>query len=72
MGSSGYAGWKWIYIMEAIPTVLIGVFVLFAMTDKPAKASWLTAEEKDWLTTTLEHERRAVEAGRAGSACGRR
>jgi MFS transporter, ACS family, tartrate transporter len=63
-GALGIAGWKWIYLMEALPTVLIGVFVLFALTDKPAKASWLTAEEKDWLISTLEQERRAVEATR--------
>ncbi len=63
-GFLGYAGWKWIYIVEAIPTVLLGVFVLFAMTDKPAKARWLSAEEKNWLVTTLERERRAVEVGR--------
>ena len=46
MASSAMPGWKWIYIMEAIPTVLIGVFVLFAMTDKPAKAKWLTARRR--------------------------
>ena len=62
-GFLGYAGWKLIYIMEAIPTVLMGCFVLFAMTDKPAKARWLSTEEKNWLVTTLERERRAVEAG---------
>jgi MFS transporter, ACS family, tartrate transporter len=62
-GFLGYAGWKWIYIIEAIPTVLLGAFVLFAMTDKPAKASWLSAEEKNWLVNTLERERRAVESG---------
>jgi ACS family tartrate transporter-like MFS transporter len=51
--------------MEAIPTIIVGVFVLFLMTDKPERASWLNTEEKTWLTTTLEHERRAVErAGR--------
>ena len=61
-GFLGYAGWKWIYIVEALPTVLLGVFVLFAMTDKPAGASWLSAAEKNWLVTTLEHERRAVES----------
>ena len=61
-GFLGVAGWKWIYIMEAIPTVLIGFFVLFLLTDKPAKARWLTAEEKNWLITTLEQERRAVES----------
>ncbi|HET7880029.1 MAG TPA: MFS transporter [Acetobacteraceae bacterium] len=64
-GFLGYAGWQWIYIMEAIPTIIVGVFVLFLMTDKPERASWLNTEEKTWLTTTLEHERRAVErAGR--------
>jgi ACS family tartrate transporter-like MFS transporter len=61
-GFLGYAGWKWIFIIEAIPTVLIGVFVLFALTDNPAKAGWLTAEEKTWLVGTLAQERRAVEA----------
>jgi len=61
-GFLGIAGWKWIYIMEAIPTMLIGFFVLFAMTDRPAKATWLTAEEKSWLVTTLESEKRAVES----------
>jgi ACS family tartrate transporter-like MFS transporter len=63
-GVLGVAGWKWIYIMEAVPTVLLGFFVLFLMTDKPAKALWLSAEEKSWLITTLEHERRAVESAR--------
>ena len=63
-GFLGVAGWKWIYIMEAIPTVIIGIFVLLLMTDKPAKARWLSAEERDWLVTTLEHERRAVESAR--------
>jgi MFS transporter, ACS family, tartrate transporter len=61
-GFLGYAGWKWIFLMEAVPTVLIGIFVLFALTDKPAGASWLSIAEKHWLTTTLESERRAVES----------
>jgi ACS family tartrate transporter-like MFS transporter len=64
-GLLGYAGWKWIFLLEALPTILIGIFVLFALTDRPANARWLNAEQKDWLITTLEHERRAVErAGR--------
>src|ERR1700739_2738932 len=63
-GFLGIAGWKWIYIAEAIPTILIGFFVLFLMTDRPSKAAWLTAEEKTWLINTLEHERRAVESTR--------
>jgi ACS family tartrate transporter-like MFS transporter len=63
-GFLGYAGWKWIYLMEAVPTVIIGFVVLFLLTDKPARATWLNAAEKNWLTTTLEHERRAVESAR--------
>jgi ACS family tartrate transporter-like MFS transporter len=43
--------------------VLIGFFVLMAMNDRPEKAKWLTEPERNWLTTTLAHERRAVEAG---------
>ena len=61
-GILGIAGWKWIYIIEAVPTVLVGILVLFVMTDRPAKAKWLTPEERAWLTGKLESERRAVEA----------
>jgi ACS family tartrate transporter-like MFS transporter len=61
-GWLGYAGWKWIYLMEALPTILIGIAVLFLLTDKPANASWLNAQQKAWLIGTLEHERRAVES----------
>jgi MFS transporter, ACS family, tartrate transporter len=61
-GVFGIAGWKWIYIMEAVPTVIVGGVVLFLLTDRPARAGWLTAEQKHWLTATLEHERRAVES----------
>jgi MFS transporter, ACS family, tartrate transporter len=63
-GWMGYAGWKWIFLLEAMPTVVIGIVVLFALTDRPAKAAWLSAEEKNWLITTLDHERRLVESAR--------
>jgi len=63
-GVLGIAGWKWIYIMEAIPTVLIGLGVLFLLTDKPARARWLEPQERNWLIGRLEAERRAVEAAR--------
>lgn len=64
-GVLGIAGWKWIYIIEAVPTVLLGIGVLFYLTDKPAQATWLTAEEKAWLTGRLAAERRAVESVRS-------
>ena len=62
-GVMGVKGWQWIYILEAIPTVVVGIYVLFAMTDRPATAKWLSEEERAWLTTTLQTERRAIEAG---------
>src|SRR4051812_23177001 len=63
-GFLGVAGWKWIYLMEAVPTVLVGFVVLFVLTDKPARASWLAPEEKNWLIGRLDSERRAIEATR--------
>lgn len=62
-GVLGIKGWQWIYILEALPTIVIGFFILVAMTDKPAKASWLTEPERTWLAGTLDTERRAVESG---------
>jgi MFS transporter, ACS family, tartrate transporter len=62
-GILGVKGWQWIYILEAAPTVLVGIFVLVALTDRPANAKWLTTAERNWLTTQLQAERRAVEAG---------
>jgi MFS transporter, ACS family, tartrate transporter len=44
-GVLGVKGWQWIYILEAVPTVIVGIFVLVAMTDRPATAKWLPAPE---------------------------
>jgi MFS transporter, ACS family, tartrate transporter len=61
-GIWGLAGWKWMYLAEAVPTVLLGVAVLFYVTDRPAEARWLTDEQRDWLVGALTAERRTVEA----------
>jgi MFS transporter, ACS family, tartrate transporter len=63
-GVLGLAGWKWMFICEAIPTILVGVFFFFFVTDRPAQAHWLGSEERTWLITTLEHERALIEAKR--------
>jgi ACS family tartrate transporter-like MFS transporter len=62
-GMLGIKGWQWIYILEAIPTVIVGFFVLVAMNDRPEKAKWLSEPERAWLAGTLASERQAVEAG---------
>jgi ACS family tartrate transporter-like MFS transporter len=63
-GLWGLAGWKWMYIAEAAPTVLVGIFVLLYVTDRPAKARWLREEERAWLISTLDNERRTIERKR--------
>jgi ACS family tartrate transporter-like MFS transporter len=63
-GLFGLRGWQVMYITEAIPTVVIGVITFFVLTDRPEQAKFLTAEERDWLVTTIAAERRATEAVR--------
>ena len=61
-GLFGLKGWQIMYIAEAIPTLLIGIVTLFVLTDRPEQAKFLTAEEKNWLSTKLASERTAKEA----------
>jgi ACS family tartrate transporter-like MFS transporter len=63
-GLFGLRGWQVMYIAEAIPTVVIGVITFFVLTDRPEQARFLTAEERNWLVTTIAAERRATEAVR--------
>jgi len=58
----GLRGWQWLFILEGIPSLLLGFTVLFFLTDKPEKAKWLTREEKDWLNGVLDDERRVRES----------
>ena len=61
-GLFGLRGWQIMYIVEAIPTVLIGIVTLFVLTDRPEQATFLTQDEKTWLANKLLAERRAKEA----------
>jgi ACS family tartrate transporter-like MFS transporter len=60
-GVLGFKGWQWIFIIEAIPAVLLGLFILRVMTDRPARAEWLADDEKAWLQTRLDNESREIE-----------
>lgn len=58
MGDSvaGMAGWRFMFLMEGIPAVLLGIVCWFFLTDRPHQASWLTQEERDWLSAEMERE----------------
>jgi MFS transporter, ACS family, tartrate transporter len=61
-GALGLQGWQWLFIIEGVPTVLLGIVTWFYLTDRPAKADWLTAEQKAWLSSRLESETAAKQA----------
>jgi ACS family tartrate transporter-like MFS transporter len=63
-GVLGLKGWQWIFIIEALPAVLLAAVVLTVMTDKPALAGWLASDEKNWLQARIDEESRQIE--RAG------
>ena len=60
-GTSGLAGWQWLFLVEGLPAVVLGVITLFYLPDHPSQARWLTPPEQAWLEDTLAAERRALE-----------
>lgn len=61
-GIAGLAGWQWLYLIEALPALLLSFAVLFYLTDKPADATWLAADERAWLIARQAQEREQREA----------
>lgn len=61
-GLMGLKGWQWLFILEGIPSVLLGIVTWFYLTDRPEKADWLTAEQKAWLAAKLKAENAAKQA----------
>jgi MFS transporter, ACS family, tartrate transporter len=61
-GAYGLSGWQWLLILEAIPSVVMGVVVWRFLTDRPADAAWLDVEQRTWLSQRLDAERARREA----------
>src|SRR5262249_57609285 len=55
----GMAGWRWLFLFEGIPAVLLGIATFFVLPDRLSQVQWLRANERDWLTSRLSEERRA-------------
>ena len=70
-GLGGLAGWQWLFLLEGMPAVILGVVVFFYLTDRPQEAHWLAPAERDWLAQAIDSEqaraqhRHGVGLGRA-------
>lgn len=58
----GLQDWQWLFVLEALPAVILGIVVMFALTDGPEQARWLRPEQRDWLVGRLAAERAQKEA----------
>src|SRR5262245_47969900 len=59
-GIGGLAGWQWLFLLEGLPAVFLGFVTLAYLPNDPKTATWLTAEEKQWIETKLAVEREHV------------
>jgi ACS family tartrate transporter-like MFS transporter len=55
-GLQGLEGWQWLFLLEGIPAVIMGLVVILVLPDRPQKARWLTSTEKDWIKSRLDEE----------------
>src|SRR6266550_6326123 len=55
----GLSGWRWLFLFEGIPAVLLGIVTLFVLPNRPNEVRWLRPEERNWLTSRLAEERQA-------------
>jgi sugar phosphate permease len=71
-GKAGLAGWQWLFLLEGIPSILVGIWVVFYLDSSIADARWLSSEEKALLAADLEaedrhkHEVRVSDAFKSG------
>jgi MFS transporter, ACS family, tartrate transporter len=61
----GIDGWRWLFVLEGIPAVLLGIATVFYLTDRPSEAQWLNPAERTWISAELEREQHAKHAQRS-------
>ena len=61
-GRLGLHGWQWLFLLEGLPAVVLGVLALWVLTDRPEQATWLPPADRAWLSATMaeEHARRSA------------
>lgn len=81
-GRLGLHGWQWLFLVEGLPAVVLGLLALDVLTDRPEQAAWLSDPDRDWLTRTMAADqarrratghssiRRSLASGRLWLLCG--
>ncbi|MCE4061009.1 MFS transporter [Pandoraea sputorum] len=69
-GVAGLAGWQWLFVLEGLPTVLLGLVTWWYLDDKPSDARWLSAAEKQTLGAMIERDRAEATARQASATSG--
>lgn len=62
-GRGHLAGWQWLFLLEGLPSILLGLAVWHYLPDRPESARWLTPEERAWLVDRRDREERAPKSG---------
>ncbi len=60
-GALGITGWRWLFLVEAAPAIVLGIITWYYLSDRPRDAKWLSPEERSWLEDTLAEEERVLE-----------
>ncbi len=52
-------GWRWLFFLEGLPAIVLGIATFFVLPDRPDEVKWLRTDEREWVVSRLEEERRA-------------
>jgi len=61
-GWLGFHGWQWMFVLEAVPAVILGIVAFFFLSDRPENAGWLPEEQRHWLAGRLTEENSSPKA----------
>ena len=51
------AGWRWLFLLEGLPAIVLGIVAYFYLTDLPGQAKWLAPEQQEWIQNKLQEEK---------------
>jgi sugar phosphate permease len=66
-GMGGLRGWQWLFLIEGLPAVILGIVVLAVLSDQPDDAGWLSSAERTWLKRRMEEDRAARKSAGDGT-----